>query len=137
MSGFAVGTGELTILAEQECVRRLMHGGVGRVAIDEDGCPVVLPVNFVFSHGCAWMRTGRGVLFAAATALAPACLEIDGLDPLYHGGWNVVARGTLEVPDAAQTAIAQTLPLTPWVRRDEYIRLVPTSISGRRLIAPA
>lgn len=128
---------ELIVLPEQECLRRLAHGGIGRVAFDEPDGPVVFPVNFVFHDGCAWMRTGRGELWAAAGADAPACLEIDGVDPLYHGGWNVVVRGPLRrVEDPADLATAQALSLRAWIRRDEFVRLVARQISGRRLLPP-
>jgi nitroimidazol reductase NimA-like FMN-containing flavoprotein (pyridoxamine 5'-phosphate oxidase superfamily) len=73
---------------------------------------------------------------AAATAGAVVAFEVDEHDPHGTSGWSVLVQGRAEeVADPAEVARARTLPLHSWAldgAADHFVRLRPTTISGRR-----
>lgn len=86
---------EIQTLTRSECLLRLEHGGVGRIALAGQGAPILRPVNFALHEGRVLIRTGEGTILASANRGDPASFEIDGLDALEHTGWSVVVVGKL------------------------------------------
>ena len=128
--------GELEVLAEHECRDLLGRASVGRLGLSSDSLPVILPVNFVVDGDVIVFRTGPGLKLSAAAAGDVACLEVDDIDLLGHGGWSVLVTGRLqEITDPAELEAAERLPLAPWWHRADqrYVRLSMDLLSGRRL----
>jgi nitroimidazol reductase NimA-like FMN-containing flavoprotein (pyridoxamine 5'-phosphate oxidase superfamily) len=119
-----------------DCLMLLDLAYVGRVGVSVRALPVILPVNYVMHEGDVVFRTSAGTKLAAATAGAVVAFEVDHHDPHGTRGWSVLLQGRAEeVVDPAQVAQARTLPLHSWAldgAADHFVRLRPTTISGRR-----
>lgn len=128
----------LEILSQQECLALLRSESVGRLAFVEAGEPVILPINYAMAGTSVVFRTALGGKLDAASLGRPAAFEIDGLDETYKRGWSVLVKGILqEVTEDEDLAEVGRLTLQPWARRVEkpfYVRLLPTGISGRRVV---
>jgi nitroimidazol reductase NimA-like FMN-containing flavoprotein (pyridoxamine 5'-phosphate oxidase superfamily) len=129
-------TDHLFELEEAECLRLLDRGHFGRVGIVDGGRPVVLPVNYVFDDGHVVFQSTHGTKLDAALGGHLVAFEIDAIDPMYHGGFSVLAYGPAEVvDDPAEIERLSSLPLRPWWpgSRDRWIRIRVDEIAGRRL----
>jgi len=123
-------------LSEDECLRLLARVHFGRIGFVADGEPTVLPVNYAYDDRAVVFRSTDGSKLAAAVARTRVAFEVDATDPLYQGGWSVLARGPLEVvDDPAEIERLSRLPLRPWwpTARDRWLRISVESVSGRRL----
>ena len=119
-------------LERSECLRLLGRGHFGRVGIVDEGRAVVLPVNYVFDEGCIVFQSTQGTKLDAALAGRTVAFEIDAIDPMYHGGFSVLAYGPAEVVDAPEddraAVVAPTAtvvagfpgPLDPHPRRRDH-----------------
>ncbi len=121
----------IEVIDRRECLRLLAAEDFGRVGLLDGGHPLILPVNYAMAGEYVVFRTGEGSKLDAVRG--PACFEIDGHDDGAHTGWSVVVRGRLEdvTGDPAFADVAQ-----PWSfpdRKDHVLRIVATSIRGRRI----
>jgi uncharacterized protein len=124
---------EMRQLDVEECLELLEAGTHGRLAFLSDGQPDILPVNYRFHGGAVVFRTGRGRLLDIIH-LTSAAFEIDAVAG--EGAWSVIVRGKAEeATDPADLEQLRELPLQPWAsgERDHYLRILPRSITGRRL----
>lgn len=127
----------LEILSRKECIRLLGSQRVGRLGFVVDGSPMVLPVNYAVEGDVVVFRTGEGTKLDAAIG-ARVTLEADEVDQGTGTGWSVVvqgvARDVTEDTDWFAESLRQLAPPT-WLPNppDHYVRIDPTSISGRRL----
>ena len=106
-----------------------------------DALPAVLPVNFVVNDGAIVFRTVPGTKLDAATAGMVVAFEADHYgDETDRWGWSVLIRGVAEkIADPTELQAARTLPLESWAfdgSADRYVRIVPSIITGRRVIPP-
>lgn len=125
----------LTVLSRDECIRLLGRGGVGRIAVPGEKAPTVRPVNFALEDGRVVMRTGDGVLWAAARTGTAASFEFDEIRNEDHRGWSVIVTGDLvRSSDAALGAV----PVKVWTGgpKERVIALQIAEISGRRVPDP-
>lgn len=125
----------IEIIDRAECLRLLAGDSVGRLAIDEGGSPLILPVNYGVDGDRVVLRTAEGSKLDAVHRMV--CFEIDDVDRGDHSGWSVVVRGRLEEvapTDRERWDRLGVLP-EPWVHgpKDHLLVIVPTTISGRRL----
>lgn len=129
----------IEVIERDECVRLLGNEVVGRLGIVDGGSPLILPVNYALDGDQVVFRTAEGTKLDAARR-APACFEIDGHDDAAHTGWSVVVRGRLEeVTSLDGPAFDRLAELPhPWAEgeRSHVLRLVPSSIQGRRVVPP-
>jgi nitroimidazol reductase NimA-like FMN-containing flavoprotein (pyridoxamine 5'-phosphate oxidase superfamily) len=127
-------------LTEDECRRLLSERHLGRLAlVDADG-PVILPVNYTLDEGAVVFRTDPGSKLDAAAAGATVAFEVDAADERRRTGWSVVVRGRAgEVSEPADLERLRSLPLYPWApgAKARYVRIRPTSVTGRRIALPA
>lgn len=126
-------------LAPEDCVRLLKTVPVGRVGVTMDALPVVLPVNFVVNDGTIVLRTVPGTKLDAATAGMVVAFEVDNYGTSNEPwGWSVLVRGVAEeITDPTELQTVRALPLESWAldgSADRYVKIVPTMISGRRII---
>jgi uncharacterized protein len=126
----------LEILPFGECLRLLASVPVGRVGFLADGELVILPVNHVVDGQDVVFRTGYGSKLSAAGGEGLAAFEADHYDEQTRSGWSILVTGRAEVVlDEAEVQRLGHLGLHPWVtavQRPFWIRIRPTSVSGRQ-----
>jgi len=132
----------IEVLPRDECIALLGTAHVGRlVSIDATG-PVAIPVNFALADGAVVFRVEPGTK-EMALSQEHLSFEVDHVDDDTHSAWSVLVRGTAEevaiddVPDLLRH-MHNSIP-TPWVVgvHSEWVRIVPRSVTGRRLGLPA
>jgi nitroimidazol reductase NimA-like FMN-containing flavoprotein (pyridoxamine 5'-phosphate oxidase superfamily) len=129
-------------LDEAECLRLISPGGIGRIAFVGEYDLTVLPVNYRLVGGAVLFRTGRDGLTSEdlRTGNPPAeyrvAFEIDDLDAAARAGWSVLIQGPAHhVGDGAEEAAARAAGVEPWPggEKDQFIRITPVRITGRRI----
>jgi len=121
-------------LDRAECLRLLAGQVIGRVAVAErDSAPLVAPVNFVLLNEWVIFRTDYGSKFRLAVlGERPVAFEVDEIDPGRRTGWSVVVNGSAS--ELAEWE-ASALDLRAWApgHKAHFVKLVPASVTGRRL----
>ena len=126
-------------LTRAECFELLATEHLGRVAMVDDRGPVVFPVHFVLDRHTVVFRTGTGTKLSAASLGRRVSFEVDQADPATRTGWSVLVRGeAVEVTDRAELTRLRALPLEVWApgARGHYVRILPSALTGRRIVAP-
>ncbi len=119
-------------LCQQAALELLERQTVGRFAyVARAGVPDVVPVNYLWSHGCVLIRSGPGPKLQAAQRGDVVAFQVDELDADQRSGCSVVVTGRASVVLAAP---GDDLP-EPWAAgpRRHLIRVSPDRIEGRRL----
>jgi uncharacterized protein len=112
---------------------------VGRVAfVDDDGYPVVLPVNYRLEGDLVLFRTGAGSKLDHVP-LRPVAFEADHLAPSAHAGWSVLVQGRgADVTTSLGPVYERlrALPLEFWAPgpRDHWLAIEMQRISGRKVV---
>lgn len=130
-----------TIIFEQvpqeECRQLLSGRHVGRIAVVEDGQPIVLPVNYLMDGDSIVIRTNYGTKFAAGPQRLVA-FEIDNFAEESRAGWSVLVKGICYDITTTRDHRSETLrnlhvdswlPVTP----TQWLEIVPSEITGRRI----
>jgi nitroimidazol reductase NimA-like FMN-containing flavoprotein (pyridoxamine 5'-phosphate oxidase superfamily) len=111
----------------------LTSTALGRLGVSAGGELDIFPVNYIVDEKTILFRTAEGTKLVELTARANVVFEIDGHTE--HDAWSVVVKGTAARLDR-QLDIdrADTLALSPWIPTFKYVyvRVTPTSLSGRR-----
>ncbi len=126
----------LEALTTAECWERLASCQVGRLAVAIAGQPDIFPVNYALDDETIVIRTAPGTKLAAAILGRGVAFEIDDLDPDERLGWSVVVKGeATEVRDLDDLVAVGDLGIETWAEgdRERYLRIVPTSVTGRRI----
>jgi uncharacterized protein len=132
------GDPTLEELDEEECLRLLASQSVGRLAVAEPGrAPHVVPVNYVLLRGSVVFRSGRGTKLRLLIT-EPVSFEVDSIDPIHHTGWSVLVQG-LAYQASDREIEVEDVDVEPFApgQKDDWVRLMPQSITGRRLHLPA
>lgn len=122
-------------LTEDECWAVLAAHNIGRLALVQRGRPLVFPVNFALDGRSVVFRTAPGTKLAAAVRNQEVAFEVDEVDSLFETGTSVMIHGQATVvPEADREQLAD-LRLRPWApgERDEFVRVTPRWVSGRRI----
>lgn len=126
---------DLEALNEAECLDLLAATEVGRIAIVDEGRPVICPVNYVVDGKSIVVRTNWTMLISAS--LAVVAFEIDRFDPVQRSGWSVLVQGVghdvTEALDVTSEHL-QTLAVTPWApgSNPRLLRVVLRTVAGWR-----
>ena len=129
--------GELQVLSEAECMQLLAGSNFGRFAYNDNDGPVVIPVNYTVTSGTLLIATSPySELAQHAHSVSAAAFQVDTIDVEQHTGWSVLVRGRTEAADYDDLPSAHTARPAPWAAgtRTLYIRIVPRSVTGRRLL---
>ncbi len=123
----------VTILSASESWALLSSVSLGRLVTSVDGRPEIFPVNFVVQHRTVLFRTAEGTKLVSAAINNEVLFEADAHDA--DGGWSVIVNGTtrtLRSDDEIEEA--ERAELRPWTAtpKPHYVRILPTSITGRR-----
>lgn len=134
-----MGTSELVALKPHECLR-LLRGypiHVGRLGVtDEDGHPLIFPVNYRLDGDAIVVRTQPRSLLTRQAVGQRVSFEVDEVDPSWQDGWSVLVQGTAEpVTDIVELERLRRLRLYAWAPGDRsvYLRIQPTVVTGRRI----
>ena len=126
----------LEALPFDACLRLLASVPLGRVGFYADGEIVILPVNHAMEGQNVVFRTARGSKLTAAEEQELVAFEADGYDLQTRSGWSVLVTGrAVVVYEEAEIQRLDALGLHPWataVERPFWIRIRPTSVTGRR-----
>lgn len=120
-------------LDDDECWNLLARGELGRLATAIQGTPEIFPVNYVTDGGRVLFRTAPGSKLAELAVNPRVAFEVDEYDAASAA--SVVVKGVSEHLELQhEIDEADALPLAPWLPTLKYrwVRIVPTSISGRR-----
>ena len=126
-------------LTEEVCRFLLAEEDVGRVGfVDDDGYPVVLPVNYVLADDFIVFRTAPGSKLEGVP-LRQVAFEVDHLSIIYRSGWSVLVQGHgQEITTALDPRHARLRdhPVEPWVpgAKDHWLAIRIERVSGRRIV---
>ncbi len=143
-TGTAAGSGTPVFerLDEAECLRLISPGGIGRIAYSGRSGVTVLPVNYQLHQGAILFRTAQDspldedLRTGIAHAEYNVGFEIDDFDLASREGWSVLIQGAAHHVDSeAERAevLAAGIEAWPGGQRDQFLRIVPTRIAGRRI----
>ena len=136
-SGAPTDHGGLEVLSLDECRQLLDTQQIGRIAFISAGEPLIMPVTYRMHKGHIVFRTTTGEKLDAARTAASVGFEIDEWDASDESGWSVIVGGTAQdVEEPAEIAELKELGLRPWadtVARNNWVRIIPNEISGRRI----
>lgn len=131
----------LTGMDLDECWERLASQPLGRLAINVDGRPHLVPVNHLVRDREILFVSVAGTKVHAALEQPglPAAFEVDHYDARTETGWSVVLLGELAaVEDDVDHARLELLGRPIWisgVHDRRWLRLVPEHVTGRHLRA--
>lgn len=128
----------LEVIPHAECLDLLEATPIGRIGFLVDDSVIVLPVNYRWVDDAVVFRTLDGQKLHAAVLAEPVAFEIDGWDAEHRTGWSVLVKGRAqEVTDWADVEHLEQANVVPWSHqmwRRHWIRVVPTEITGRRVV---
>jgi nitroimidazol reductase NimA-like FMN-containing flavoprotein (pyridoxamine 5'-phosphate oxidase superfamily) len=131
-------------LDENECLKLIGTGGIGRIAYVGRFGPVVLPVNYKLRGGAIVFRTAENAPLdedlrtGIANADYKVAFEIDDIDAAAQQGWSVLTQGPAHHVHGPELNVARSAPVETWApgERELFVRIVPSRITGRR-VSPA
>jgi len=136
MAEYSTDHAGLEILPFDRCLQLLATVPVGRVSFFADGEIVILPVNHVVDGQDPIFCTARGSKLSTAEGQNLVAFEVDDYDERTQSGWSVLVNGRADpIYEDAEIQRLSQLGLHPWVtavERPFWIRIRPTSVSGRQ-----
>src|SRR6202050_4945576 len=132
----------ITELDEVECLRLIAQGGIGRIAYQSRFGPAVLPVNYKWHDGAVVFRTAQhssmdqDLQTGIAGGDYQVAFEIDDIDTAGRQGWSVLIQGPAHyVAAGAERDADVEAGVEPWPggEREQFVRIVPTRVTGRRV----
>ncbi len=133
--------GEPHELDRSECLAFLRSARVARIVLPGHGAgpAVVLPVNVVLDGEQVVLRTGDGVVLAAARAGGWLTVQADSwTEQGCRHGWSVTAAGRAhEATGATLTRLLETTPAPIAGGARSHVVVIPVeTVEGRRVGAP-
>jgi nitroimidazol reductase NimA-like FMN-containing flavoprotein (pyridoxamine 5'-phosphate oxidase superfamily) len=129
-------------LGEEECLRLISPGGVGRIAFTGRYGLTVFPVNYAVHEGSVIFRTAayspsdEDMRTGIENAEYKVAFEVDAIDSAAREGWSVLIQGPAHHMDSlTEHKAALATGVQPWAggEREHGIRITPTRITGRRI----
>ena len=126
-------------LTEEVCRQLLSSHHVGRVAfVDEDGFPVVLPVNYVVDGDDIVLRTSANETYERAP-LHRVAFEVDEFHEETQTGWSLLVRGaardaTASLAEAFEVGLHRTPHTWAPGEKNQIIAIAIERISGRQIV---
>ncbi len=125
---------EIEHLSPAECWRLICAHTIGRLAIDSyDGGPDLMPMNYRVDGHSILIRSAPGSKLRSIRTRPQVAFEIDGMGPGHF--WSVVIRGDAyrlsSDEDIERSGVLDLVSSAPGAKHN-FIRLTPTTISGRR-----
>lgn len=129
----SAGDNPVSILSVSESWDLLAGVALGRLVTVVDGHPEIFPVNFAVQRKTVLFRTAEGTKLTSAAINNRVLFEAD--EHSDTGGWSVVIKGTARsVRNREDAQEAEQAGLLPWIATPKlhYVRITPTSVTGRR-----
>jgi nitroimidazol reductase NimA-like FMN-containing flavoprotein (pyridoxamine 5'-phosphate oxidase superfamily) len=131
----------ITELDEDECLRLISEGGIGRIAYQSRFGPAVLPVNYKWHNGAVVFRTAEhstldeDLQTGIGGAEYKVAFQIDEIDEANRQGWSVLIQGSAHHVTEAERQEAEQAGVEPWPagERELFVRIRPDRITGRRI----
>jgi uncharacterized protein len=129
----------LQVIPAEECYRLLATQEIGRIGVNAEHYPLILPVTYALDGTTVVVRTGSGIILQAAEH-ANVTFEVDEVDRRTRSGWSVLVRGQAEAVGPAHRdelmASTRATGVEPWAPGDRgnWLRLIAHDISGRRIV---
>lgn len=131
-------------LAEAECLDLVGGQEVGRLAFTGRFGLTVAPVNYRLHEGSIVFRTGQDspmdedLRTGLEHAEYQVAFEVDQFDPATKEAWSVLIHGPAHHVTDQERAAAAGSGVTPWPggAKEQYIQIMPTRITGRRIRQP-
>jgi nitroimidazol reductase NimA-like FMN-containing flavoprotein (pyridoxamine 5'-phosphate oxidase superfamily) len=128
---------EVEILSDDECWALLTGAVIGRLAYAQGDDVEVYPVNFMLQGRKVYFRTAPGSKLEVIGTHPNVAFEVDEHGPIW--AWSVIVRGRAERmawDDEIETS--GVLDLASWspAEKDNFVRITPSAISGRRFRLP-
>ena len=131
-------------LDEDQCLKLISEGGIGRIAYVGRFGPAVLPVNYELLDKAVLFRTAANgpldedLRTGIANADYKVAFEIDSIDLATRRGWSVLIQGPAHHLSGDERDAAGRVRVEPWApgEREMMVRIVPSRITGRR-VGPA
>ncbi len=127
----------LETLPFDTCLRLLASVPLGRIGFYADGEVVMLPVNHAVDGQDVVFQAAEGSKLTTAEQQDLVAFEADDYDERTRTGWSVLVTGRATVVyDEAETQRLALLGPLPWpvgVEHPFWIRIRPTSVTGRRI----
>ena len=128
-------------LDEEQCLKLISEGGIGRIAYVGRFGPAVLPVNYELLDRAVVFRTAANspldedLRTGIADADYKVAFEIDSIDPAARRGWSVLIQGPAHHVTSAEQDAVREAGVEPWAPgpRELFVRIVPSRITGRRV----
>ena len=122
-------------ISREECLELLASRPVGRIAYCDEAGPVALPVNYILDGQHVLFRISPHSEMAKHLRNGPASFQVDEIDEYTQSGWSVLLRGHAEFIEYDELPDEGSRP-EPWAEghRTFHVRLIPSRITGRRLI---
>jgi hypothetical protein len=126
------------LLSEDECKRLMGSAGAsghpGHLAMEREGSPYVIPVNFSYFEDTIMIRLGPGFADYHLDG-ARVSFEVDDAEPYERKGWSVLVDGNATLLTCEEVArLGRNIPhpvvMSPGVR---VFSLRPESVSGRSI----
>jgi transcriptional regulator with XRE-family HTH domain len=128
--------GRLEPLGQAECYQLLAPRGIGRIAFRAASGLMILPVNYAMTGATIVVRTGAGSLIGGHGD-GPVSFEADHFDLELGQGWSVLVRGDAHrvLQPGELRHLREDCDLRPWPsgEHDQFIRIVPAQLTGRRI----
>ena len=119
-------------LSEEDAWAFLATQQVGRLALYAGGIIDIYPITYVIDHRTLVFLTSPGTKLVELTVNDEVAFEVDYYDDKV--AQSVVVHGVAQrLESMAEIDAAEALPLTSLIptTRTRYVRITPTSISGR------
>lgn len=108
----------LGVLDYEDSLRRIASTPIGRIAFQDAGESVILPVNHVVDGAVIAFRARWDSTLVAAIADESVAFEVDEYDALERTGWSVLVRGiATTVYDDVTSQRLEGLLGVPWEGR--------------------
>jgi nitroimidazol reductase NimA-like FMN-containing flavoprotein (pyridoxamine 5'-phosphate oxidase superfamily) len=128
-------------LNEDQCLKLISGGGIGRIAYTSRFGPAVLPVNYALQDGAVVFRTAANgpldedLRTGIADADYKVAFEIDSIDLATRQGWSVLIQGPAHHVTGAGEDAVRRAGVESWAPGDRelFVRIVPSRITGRRV----
>ena len=134
--------GSLDVIPVDECYELLAGHEVGRLGVNAEHYPLIIPVNYGMDGRTIVIRTHPGTTLSAAEH-ANVTFEVDEIDRRERTGWSVLVRGLAEEvgPEHRAELVERThaTGVQPWApgEHGSWLRLIAHDISGRRIVPGA
>ncbi|PQZ92196.1 flavin-nucleotide-binding protein [Arthrobacter sp. MYb227] len=122
-------------LETHQCLELLRTISLGHLAVTLNDAPQLFPINFTVDHGTVVFRSGEGSKLKTMRAQPRVAFQADGIDSATGIAWSVMVQGNAEFfAGIEETLDSFNLMLFPWDSgpKDQFVRIVPTSMTGRR-----